>query len=110
MKLHGIGGSPGIAVGTALVLETEETTIFRVPVEPDRVEAEVARIHAARDTAREQLAALGQRVSTSLGESFGQIFDAHLLILEDRSLTTTTAAWVVDSSNATSTRPTPAGA
>jgi len=30
--------------------------------------------------------------------------------LEDRSLTTTTAAWVVDSSNATSTRPTPAGA
>ena len=87
MKLQGIGGSPGIAVGKALVLESEETTIFRVPIEPDQVEAEVARFLAARDAAREQLEAIGRRVSTSLGESYAQIFDAHLLILDDRSLT-----------------------
>lgn len=87
MRLRGIGASPGIAVGKALVLESQETTIFRVPIEADRVDAEVARFLAARDAAREQLHVISRRVSTSLGESYAQIFDAHLLILDDKSLT-----------------------
>jgi len=62
VKLHGIGGSPGIAVGSALVLVSQDTTIFRMPIEPDLVEAEVARFLAARDAAREQIEAIGRTV------------------------------------------------
>ena len=86
MRLQGIGVSPGIAVGKALVLESQRTTIFRVPVGPDRVEEEVQRLLAARDTARAQIQALRERVSNNLGESYAQIFDAQLLVLDDHSL------------------------
>ena len=45
--LRGIGVSPGIAVGSALILEGPNTSIFRVPVAPDRVPREISRLKRA---------------------------------------------------------------
>ncbi len=87
MKIRGIGASPGIAVGKALVIESQDASIFRVPIEPEGVEEEVRRFLAARDAARDQLLAIRTRVAGNLGESYAQIFDAQLLILDDASLT-----------------------
>lgn len=86
MKLHGIGASPGIAVGRALVIESDDAAIVRVAVEQEMIDREAARLDTAREAARAQLLAVRDRVAKSLGESYAQVFDAQLLILDDKAL------------------------
>ena len=47
MELKGIGVSPGIAVGEALIVQREAVPVFRLPLAEGGLEAEVAR--AVRD-------------------------------------------------------------
>jgi phosphotransferase system enzyme I (PtsI) len=96
LKLRGIGASPGVAVGKALVLETRETTIYRMPVSLDEVEGEIQRFHQARDAAREQILRVKESVEKNLGESYARIFDAQIQILEDESLSGETAKRIKD--------------
>jgi phosphotransferase system enzyme I (PtsI) len=83
---HGIGVSPGIAIGRALVVESREVSIYRVPIPPDRVEPELERWRQALAEARRQVQQLRHRVHAEMGDTYGAIFDAHLLLLEDRGL------------------------
>ena len=53
-RLTGIGVSPGVAIGRAVVL-TQPTEVVRFPVAADRVDREVASIDLARDRSRQQL-------------------------------------------------------
>ena len=50
------------------------------------VEAEIARLHAALQDAREELEALRDRAERELGAEEAAIFSAHLLMLEDPEL------------------------
>ncbi len=84
--LHGTGVSPGIAVGRALVMERDAAPVFRLAIEPSRVDAEVERLSAALASSREQLAAIKDRLSKEVGAKHAYIFDAHLLMLEDPML------------------------
>ena len=83
---RGIAVSPGVAIGPALVLDTEGARIPRRAVEPDRRDAEVLRLRqalaAGARAAREQ----EQKVSAQLGRQYGGIFAAHALLIEDSSL------------------------
>ena len=89
---RGISASPGIVIGTAFVRDAERISVPRTPVEPARVEVEVGRFgQALADTARE-LRALKADIARKMGDDHARIFDAHLLILEDRMLIDETAA------------------
>ena len=46
-RLTGIGVSPGVVLGRAVVL-TQRTEVMRFPIPPDRVEREVAALHQAQ--------------------------------------------------------------
>ena len=46
-RLTGIGVSPGIATGRAVLLR-QDPFVIRFPIGPDRVEAELARLEDAR--------------------------------------------------------------
>jgi phosphoenolpyruvate-protein phosphotransferase (PTS system enzyme I) len=81
--MRGLGVSPGIAVGHALVIERRSVPIFRMLVPAEAVEGEVARLQRAVARSREQLVAIRERVSRELGRPHGYIFDAHLLMLDD---------------------------
>jgi phosphotransferase system enzyme I (PtsI) len=81
--LKGIGVSPGVGVGPALVVEREAVPVFRLEVAPDRVDAEVERLARAVEAARGQLKAIKERLSREVGMPHAYIFDAHLLMLED---------------------------
>ena len=81
--MRGLGVSPGIAVGHALVIERRAVPIFRMLVPPEAVEGEVLRLLRAVAQSREQLVAIRERVSLELGRPHGYIFDAHLLMLDD---------------------------
>jgi len=82
MKLEGIGVSPGLAVGPALVVEREAVPVFRLLVPAEAVDCEVKRLTRAVEASREQLKAIKERLRHEVGVH-AYIFDAHLLMLED---------------------------
>ena len=82
----GIGASPGIAVGKAVVLEAAGPAVFRVPIRSGEVEHEVDRFRAARAETRRQLEELRASFEEEHRETAGGIFDAQLLMLEDSAL------------------------
>jgi phosphotransferase system enzyme I (PtsI) len=80
-RLKGIGVSPGVAVGRAVVL-TLRTEVVRFPIPPDRVERELSVLHAAREQSRQQLHDIAERVKPR-GPELAAIFDAQILMLDD---------------------------
>jgi len=82
VKLDGIGVSPGLAVGPALVVEREAVPVFRLLVPAEAVDCEVKRLTRAVEASREQLKAIKERLRHEVGVH-AYIFDAHLLMLED---------------------------
>lgn len=90
--LVGLGVSPGIARAPVRL----STDVFEKPefeaVEPHEVEKEIARFREAVETTRRQLAELRERVANEIGTEDAGIFDAHLLMLEDRSMLEETQA------------------
>lgn len=83
MELKGIGVSPGVAVGPALVVEREAVPVFRLLLAPEAVEAEVQRLTRAVEASQKQLLAIKERLAREVGGRHAYIFDAHLLMLED---------------------------
>jgi phosphotransferase system enzyme I (PtsI) len=83
---RGIAVSPGVAIGPALVLDTEGFRLTPRTVEPARRDAECARLHQALAAAAAEARAQQQKVSAQLGAQYGAIFGAHSLLLEDASL------------------------
>lgn len=84
-RLTGIGASPGIVAGRAVVLiQREQVLRYRVP--PARVEKEIARLTASRDLTRQQLTEIRTSVSSRHGAELASIFDAQLLMLDDQKL------------------------
>ena len=84
--LGGIAVSPGFAVGRALVIGRWELTVPRYQIAPDSIRAELRRFWTARRKARLEIQTLREKASSGIGPKYGAIFDAHLMILEDRKL------------------------
>jgi phosphotransferase system enzyme I (PtsI) len=91
---RGISASPGIVIGPAFVRDAERLNVPRQLVDASAVEPEVARfLQALTDTARE-LRGIKSDIARRMGDDHARIFDAHLLILEDRMLVDETSAVV----------------
>lgn len=80
---HGIGVSPGIAIGPALVLERRRTPVARLTISEEETQRELERLKAAAGRAVSELESLKSRTGEALGSGVAQIFDAQLLLLED---------------------------
>ena len=86
-RWHGVAVSEGLAAGRVLRVHTgARQDIYRVKLEDGEVEREVRRYRAAVRLSRRQLLALKKRAERALGDEHAYIFDAHLLMLEDRKL------------------------
>jgi phosphotransferase system enzyme I (PtsI) len=81
----GIGVSPGIAIGRAVIIERREAQVFRVPIREEDVVSEVNRFREALDKTRRQLTELAHKVSRSMGDEYASIFEAHALMVSDPS-------------------------
>lgn len=85
MQLKGLGVSPGIGVGRALVLRRATGGLrFRVP--RARVAREIERLDQARDRSRQQIEQIKARIADSAGADHAYLFDAQLLMLDDAML------------------------
>jgi phosphoenolpyruvate-protein phosphotransferase (PTS system enzyme I) len=85
-ELQGIAVSPGVAIGEALVVDTEGFRIPRRFLARDAVESELERLNQAISAARGEIARNRDAVSEELGKKYGAIFEAHLLMLDDAQL------------------------
>jgi phosphotransferase system enzyme I (PtsI) len=85
-RYHGIGVSPGIARGCVFLHrpENDDPPVRRI-VESE-VPSEIARLEAALIQTRQQILELQQKIAESIGAKDASIFDAHLLVVEDRTL------------------------
>lgn len=81
----GIGVSPGIAIGRAVIVEKREASVYRVPIREEEVGSEVARFLESLDKTKEELLELKQKVSRSMGDEYASIFEAHAMIVSDAS-------------------------
>ncbi len=85
-RFHGVGVSPGIARGTVFVLRPEDEEPPKRAIEEWEVPGEVTRLEAALLQTREQIVEMQNRIAGAIGAKDASIFDAHLLVVEDRTL------------------------
>jgi phosphotransferase system enzyme I (PtsI) len=83
-KFTGIPASPGVAIGRVHPVDRRRVRVPRHHLEPDEVEAEVARLEVAVKESVDQLAAL--RSSLGEGETSGSILDVHRMMVDDPTL------------------------
>jgi phosphotransferase system enzyme I (PtsI) len=84
-RLTGIGVSPGVAAGRAVLL-MQNPLVIRFPIGPERVAGELARLDEARERSRRQLQEIKDRVTAAAGGDLSSLFDAQLLMLDDAML------------------------
>ena len=73
-------------MGKALVVESRRPRVKREPVDPARIPLEISRLRQALEVSRRQILEIQERIAKEVGPQYARIFDAHLLILEDRWL------------------------
>ncbi len=83
---RGIPVSAGVCRGKVLVIDKVRLTISRRTLKEEEVPEEVIRLERALIQTRHQLLEVQRKVSEGMGALEGSIFDAHLLVLEDRTL------------------------
>lgn len=84
---HGVGVSPGVAVGKALPWHPAAALVPpRQPPPGVTADDELARFDAARRSAREEIRELRARLLSTLGESYAAILDAQMLLVDDPAL------------------------
>lgn len=83
---RGIPVSAGVCRGKILVLGQTQHSIARRNLAESQAPEEVGRLERALIQTRHEIVEVQRRVSEAMGASEGSIFDAHLLVLEDRTL------------------------
>ncbi len=84
--IKGIGVSPGVVIGTVKVLHAEEISVPKAHVKDSEIPNEIARFEDALTKTRAELLGIRRKISQEIGRDHSDIFNAHLLILEDRTL------------------------
>jgi len=85
-RFEGAGVSPGIALGKVHVVRDEFDEVVRYPIASSQVPDEIGRFETALIQTRMQILEMQQRIAESIGAKDAAIFDAHLLVVEDRTL------------------------
>jgi phosphotransferase system enzyme I (PtsI) len=85
-RFEGAGVSPGIAHGKIHVVRDDLDDVVRHSIERSQIPDEIARFETALIQTRMQILEMQQRIAEAIGAKDAGIFDAHLLVIEDRTL------------------------
>ena len=86
---HGFPASPGICRGRVLVFGAAHTDFHEIdpiPIDASDVDAEVARFQSAIEKTKSEIKTIQDRMQKTIEKRDAKIFDAHLLIVEDKLL------------------------
>ena len=82
--ISGIAVSPGIAIGSALIIGKKFAKVVERSISPNEVEFQIKKFQDALEKTRKQIRTLQQNLNENLKEKHSSIFDAHLLITQDK--------------------------
>src|SRR3979490_3069946 len=85
-RIQGVGVSPGVARGALYVAEDDRDEIARHRIKPSEIASEIGRFETALIQTRSQILEMQEQVAQSIGAKDAGICDAHLLVVEDRTL------------------------
>ena len=86
IRFRGAGVSPGLARAVIHVVRDDLDDVVRYHIEPSQIGNEIARFEAALVQTRVQILEMQQKIAEAIGAKDAAIFDAHLLVVEDRTL------------------------
>ncbi|KPK39415.1 MAG: phosphoenolpyruvate-protein phosphotransferase [Omnitrophica WOR_2 bacterium SM23_29] len=84
--IKGIPASPGIAIGEVFILDSEMLPVAKREISNKELPKEIARFEDSLIQTRQQILKIQDKISEELGIKHAEIFNAHLLVLEDRTL------------------------
>ena len=84
--ITGVPASPGIAIGTALVLGSRLLHVEKRNISPSEIEQEISNLETALEKTKKQIINLQKKIYAELKDNEARIFDAHLLIIDDYTL------------------------
>jgi len=83
VRIKGIGASPGLAIGKAMIYGRKRPRILSRSLADSQVSGELLRWKDALNKTMDETERLRSKVEDEAGESFAEIFSAHLLMLSD---------------------------
>ncbi len=86
LTLKGIPAAPGIVIGKVLLLDREQYVIPRRSIREEQIQTEIKHFKDALIQTKQEIIDIKKRISEELGSEHGQIFSAHLLVIEDSML------------------------
>jgi len=86
IQLKGIAAASGITIGPAYRIGKEEFVIPKQEIRPEDVPLQIQLFEEALIQTRKEIISLQKRIAVDMGQEQAEIFDAHLLVLEDRML------------------------
>jgi phosphoenolpyruvate-protein phosphotransferase (PTS system enzyme I) len=86
VRFQGIGVAPGIARGVVFIHHPDDEEPPKRRVDDSEVAKEIVRFESALIATRAQILEMQQRIAEAIGAKDASIFDAHLLVVEDRTL------------------------
>ncbi|WP_372805880.1 phosphoenolpyruvate--protein phosphotransferase [Pontiella sp.] len=85
ISLKGIGVSPGIVVCKAQLLAPHTDKAVQRSITPAEIPFEIARFEEALIATHDQIKHIQKKVAEVLGDEHAGIFDAHILVVDDRT-------------------------
>ena len=86
LRLKGIAAASGISIGPAYKLGKEEFAVQKEEIKPEDIPIQIQLFEEALIKTRREIIDLQKRIAVDMGQEEEEIFDAHLLVLEDRML------------------------
>ena len=86
IQLKGIGAASGISIGAVYKLGKEEFVVLPESITWEDIPLQIQLFEEALIKTRREIIELQKKISSDMGQEEAQIFDAHLLVLEDRML------------------------
>jgi phosphotransferase system enzyme I (PtsI) len=86
VRFHGVGVASGVARGVVYIHHADDEEPTKWSISDSEVAAEIGRFESALITTRAQILEMQQRIAEAIGAKDASIFDAHLLVVEDRTL------------------------
>src|SRR3989338_188807 len=86
IALKGIQASPGVCIGKAFLFDSQQVSVIKKKISKEKIPHEISRFEEALIKTRSEIIKIQDTISKEMGVEHAEIFNAHLLVLEDRMI------------------------
>jgi phosphotransferase system enzyme I (PtsI) len=94
IQVFGLPVSRGVAIGRAVLVASSRVDVAHYFIDPEKAEAEIARLRQARDVVAKELSNLKHELPGDAPGELAALLDVHLMLLHDETLADATKHWI----------------